>query len=118
MYTLNLNDYIKEHYTSLYHIYQTTDKQKIENLYLSLFHKNDIEKISQDGVYTLNSTPIKINNWKHELYLFVDLYDTLNFYLKSVVDLSDYVVELTQNKNFNQLILVIFYMMENIKAKS
>lgn len=72
----------------------------------------------QDGVYTLNSIPIKVNNWKHELYLFVDLYDSLNFYLKSVVDLSDYVVELTQNKNFNQLILVIFYMMENIKAKS
>lgn len=118
MYTLNLNDYIKEFYTTIYNLYQTTDKQKIEKLYISLFDKNDIEKISHEGIYTLNSKPITINNWKHELYLFVDFYDTLKFYIKSVVNLSEHIAELTQDKNFKQLILVIFYMIENVKAKS
>ena len=50
MYTLNLNDYIKEFYTTIYNLYQTTDKQKIEKLYISLFDKNDIEKISHEGI--------------------------------------------------------------------
>lgn len=84
-------------------------KQYIENDVRERLERNEL-----NGFASKNCFP---NHWCHSILLCVYCANRIEIYFQSFVNLGGYVNDLVNDENFKELVMVAFYIMDNVRPR-
>lgn len=93
-------------------------RSNYETGYKLYFDKSEREKIEKQTSFIIHSTVIGISGIIPSILrvrIMLDMYNAIDVYLKSEVNLTDYAPQLRLNKEFRAILKFVIYLKRNLK---
>lgn len=103
------------YYQQMYEEYLKYDTKHLMGIYDHYVSKEVREKIINGELLEFTTKSVVPERWNAEIILYVNLYTTFEFYLLSVVDLTEHVSVLVKDEHFKILVFLMFYIKNHIK---
>lgn len=113
---IRIEEFLGDFYSDLRKEYQS-ESMNHEELYKKYVQKETREKIEEKNLNVFYSDFCYPEGWKQAIQLFVNMFIHVDIYFYSTADLQRFVNELVLDSNFKELVMVAFYIKDNIPPK-
>ena len=110
----NIEDLLSDFYAQLREEYNAV---QTEVLYKQYVESDVRERLMQNEVRGFGSKDCFPKHWRHPIQLCVYCEDRIEIKLQSPVDLRLHVDYLVHDANFKELVMVAFYIMDNVNPR-